>query len=735
MHFFVGIFLLAFEVLALQVALGRLLSVTSWYHLAFFAIAIAMLGMTAGTTRVYFNPLRFSDAKNEENLAWACLQQAWSVPLSLVVLCLTPIIFEPNVMVLLSVLMVASAAFLPFFYGGIATTLVLTKSALPVGKLYAWDLVGASMGCPMVLVGMNVLDAPSLILLCGALGGLAGLAFSWRLPKERLRLANAFTFFLLAALAVVNSTSPRLIRPLVVKGRIVPATDFLLERWNSFSRVTVDHPVNGEPQYWQPAWNAPRDKNLAYGMAIDGQAGTIVRRFQRTSDIEHLRYDLTNVAYHLRPHGGACIIGVGGGRDLQSAILFGHERVTGVDINPIFIDLLKNQFRDFAGLANRPEVTLVADDARSYLSRSQEKFSLIRMSLIDTWASTGAGAYSLTENSLYTVEAWQAFIRRLADDGIFTVSRWYIPENLGETGRLISLAAASAKAGLEPSKHIALITHGRLATLLLSKQPLTSQDLDRLRQVTQEYRFEAAILPGTPIHDPVLRQLIGARSISELERMADAHPLRIGPTTDESPYFFNILKLSRLDQWNTASVARGNIVATMSLLALIATLLLITAVTVVIPFCVQRWDGIERHGLPQWSGALYFSLIGCCFMLVEIGTIQRLSVLLSHPSYALGVLLFSLILSTGVGNMLSEKLPLARRPYVYLYPLACAATILLANGLLNVLVDKLIYASIAARITASVLVIFPLGISLGVSFNRNALVRPARQNIPRGTGP
>jgi spermidine synthase len=563
---------------------------------------------------------------------------------------------------------------------------------------------------------MNLLDAPSVILACGAIGGLAGLAFGWRLPVAT-RAAHGCTALLLLVLALGNSSSSRLIRPMIVKGRVSPATNFLFDRWNALSRVTVEHPTDGPPQYWAPARNAPRAAVVSYGMTIDGEAGTVVRRFRDRADIEHLRYDLPNMAYHIRPRGGACIIGIGGGRDLQSALLFGHEHVTGVDINPTFVSLLQHEFREFAGLAGNPAVTLVADDARSYLSRSEDKFAVIQMSLIDTWAATGAGAYSLTENSLYTLQAWQAFLQRLTDDGLFTVSRWYDPKNLGETGRLISLAVSSVLSlGLEPSEHIALITSDNLATLVLSKRPLEPKERDRLEQVAQQYGFETPILPGRPIPDAIMRELVSARSRDDLQRTAAAYPLQIGPTTDESPYFFNILKLDHLDFWKAAGVVRGNLVATVALVSLVATLLIITAATVVVPLWLKRLGNTESRQPPQWSAALYFALIGCCFMLVEIGAIQRLSVLLSHPSYALGVLLFSLILSSGVGSMLSEHLPLTRRPWVGIYPLVCVATILLVNAILNLMLSRMLYASLGARVVASVLVIFPLGICLGMFF-------------------
>ena len=177
------------------------------------------------------------------------------------------------------------------------------------------------------------------------------------------------------------------------------------------------------------------EPSTQYYMNIDGAAGTSLRRFNQREDIEHLFYDVTSIAYYLRPTGKACIIGVGGGRDIQCALLFGHDQVVGIELNPIFIDLLKTRFRDFAGI-NRPGVRLVVDEARSYLSRSTESFDLLQMSLTDTWAATGTGAYSLSENTVYTVEAWKVFLSRLSESGIFTVSRWHSEKELGETGRV-----------------------------------------------------------------------------------------------------------------------------------------------------------------------------------------------------------------------------------------------------------------------------------------------------------
>src|SRR3989304_187166 len=180
MRVYLGTFLIAFTSLALEVTLTRLLSASTWYHLAFFAISTAMLGLAAGSTLVHLRPYWFTPAQLHENLAKTCLGYAVSVPISLVVLCIVPLYMVRSVMSLVALVLVTTACAVPFVFSGMVLSVVLTQYPLPIGRLYFSDLLGASLGCLLVLGGLEVLDAPSLILLCGALGILAELSFGWR---------------------------------------------------------------------------------------------------------------------------------------------------------------------------------------------------------------------------------------------------------------------------------------------------------------------------------------------------------------------------------------------------------------------------------------------------------------------------------------------------------------------------------------------------------------------------
>jgi hypothetical protein len=365
-------------------------------------------------------------------------------------------------------------------------------------------------------------------------------------------------------------------------------------------------------------------------------------------------------------------------------------------------------------------VTLVVDEARSFLSRTKESYAVIQMTLIDTWAATGAGAFSLSENALHTVEAWQIFLDRLADDGIFTISRWHSRTNLGETGRTVSLAVASLlEAGVtDPSQHIAMVTTDRISTLLLSKQPFSERDIAELRRVSSDLQYSLDILPGEPPSHEVLRSIVAADSLPALSLAIADQPLNYEPPTDENPYFFNMLRLNHLSPIFDADpgVVYGNLRATLNLVGLIVCLLLSALVTIVLPLSAKTRSAQSAPTTVLWSGAIYFSLIGAGFMFVEIALIQRLSVFLSHPVYALGVLLFTIIASTGVGSFLSERLPLTRFPWVFVYPALTSLAIVAIRFVLPLLLSNMITSAMLNKVIASILVIFPLGVLMGFFF-------------------
>lgn len=714
-------FILALCSLAIEVLYSRILSVTTWYHLSFFAVSTAMLGMSAGASAVFVRSNKIFPLK-ENYLPLNILYFSFSIIISLLILCFVPVNVTGNFWGYLFLIFVTAGCALPFYFFGILITIILTKLPLPVGKLYSSDLLGGAFGAVLVLILLEYVDAPSIIVFISALSLLT--IFLLSNIKKILYFAG-ISFAVIFIFFIINSQGTNhILKPYVVKGKYdTQANNYLDDRWNSISRVVVYPLSSSYPSLWGPSPKLPRQNILQYFMNIDGDAGTVIRKYANRSDIEHLKYDVTNLGFYLRPEGKSCIIGVGGGKDIHSAFLFNYSHITGIDVNSIFIDYLKNKFRDFAHIADKENVTLVNAEARSYINSSPEKYSIIQMSLIDTWASTGAGAFSLSENSLYTVEAWKVFLNKLEDNGILSVSRWYNKNDLGETGRVISLAVAALfKSGIEsPANNILVAGCGNISTILVSKSPFSPEDIEKFNNINSELSFQSIIVPNQTSSSNIVNEILQAKNITNLDNLKQSKIYNFSPPTDENPYFFNMLKLAYIfdPQTNKTNfsdgIIAGNLIATRTLVSLIICLIFFTLITILLPLFFKKTT--TRFSKKIFlNGLIYFSLIGIGFMTFEISLIQRLTLFLGHPLYALGILLSVLIASSGVGSYFSERFSFDKGKKFFLLSLIVFILILLMRFLLPVIISVLITKPIFYKILISIILIAFVGFPLGFFF-------------------
>jgi hypothetical protein len=327
----------------------------------------------------------------------------------------------------------------------------------------------------------------------------------------------------------------------------------------------------------------------------------------------------------------------------------------------------------------------------------------------------------LSENGLYTLEAWSLFLSRLNPGGVFTVSRWYAPGEVNETGRMISLAVASLlqQGKHDPSRHIYVASADRVATLVLSLDPFTPGELSLLDQTVEKFGFTRLLSPGySP--SPVLAEIAGSRTLLELERSTSSYVLDLTPPTDNRPFFFNMLPLSRLSvstvksilDKNIKTVGRGNLIAIVTLLVIFVVSVVFVICAVVFPLRSAIHDTSQRL---IWSGTLYFFLIGAGFMLTEMGLLQRMSIFLGHPVYSLAVTLFSLILSTGLGSFLTSIVPLNRLARLAVWSALTAAVLLCLPWILPRILTN--YAGgIVFRALSCLVAIVPVGVLLGFGF-------------------
>jgi hypothetical protein len=486
----------------------------------------------------------------------------------------------------------------------------------------------------------------------------------------------------------------------------------LFSKWNSFSRIGVYERAHGD---WSlsPAYKGPLPDTRF--MDIDSAASTPILRIDDDdlSSAQYLRYELTALPYHLKEQGRgksgegfkALVIGPGGGRDLASALVFGAAEVDAVEINPIIAnEVMRGRFRDFSGaIYDHPRVNVVVDDGRSFVRQTADRYDVIQASLVDTWAATAAGAYTLTENTLYTVEAFENYLDRLTEEGVLAITRWVF-----DGLRLVSLAQAACEArGWDAGSRLVIVQHDRVATFLLKRTAFTAKEVATLHDVSEKLGFTVLYSPSATAGDNDYARLITA---TDRQAFHQAYDQDIRPTTDDRPFFFHTTKLEdQLDVAFGRAMLFGNGLS--ALLTLMGISGMLVAAFVVLPLVVARGGRPRRW--PAWL--IYFGSLGAGFMLIEVSLLQRFVLLLGHPVYSLTITLFSLLLGTGIGAALSRRLSGPRLGLATTISLAVIGLTSLGwMALVTALIDWAIPFSREARVGIAIITLVPVGMLLGI---------------------
>lgn len=709
-----ALFLVALATVMFEVLLTRIFSLTLWYHFAFMAISIAMFGLTVGALLVFLRPGWWTQEALPRAMGASALLLAAAM-VGAVFAHITAYIPRPEIVVLPMVLTFIAVT-VPFVFSGIFICLALTRFPERIGRLYATDLGGAAIGCVAVIPALHWLDGVGAVLACAALASAAAI---WLLVGQRKAVAVAATCTLLGTAlwsgVYLNENGVAAFKIQSIKGKEEPEIEY--ERWNSFSRIAVLKPLPDDVLGWNLSTEfRTRPDIVSRYLRIDGHAGTQLIGFNGDlKRVDFLRWDLPNFVQHLRPGGRVAVVGAGGARDVLTAQLFGQKRVVAVEINRNIMRVVNEHYGDFTGHLDRlPGVSFVYDEARSYLAREKERFDIVVVTFVDTFAATAAGAYALTENSLYTVEGWNVFLDRLNDDGLLAVSRAVSPE----LGRLVALGhAALLRAGAKnPEEHMVLVTNPHqtklsvypMGVLLVRKTPFGADELARIHALARRMNFEIEVEPGAA-RTPLLRALATGRDAE----MVAASGLDYEAPTDDKPFFFY---MARPSAW--LRLLGGDASPISSAAVVLATLLAV--VTVLTLICIVLPLALARTRLARSDAALlfYFAAIGTGFMLIEVSMLQRLIIFLGHPIYSLTVLLFVLLLAGGVGSFLSSRVvggdDLQRRGLPLL--VAVPAVLAVAGLVTPHLVASFAAAETPVRIAACAALLGVMGLFVGTLF-------------------
>jgi len=698
--FAAGIFLI-------EVLLTRVFSVTLFHHFAFAAISVGMLGLAAAGVRVALSPERFSPERADEDVAHAGALFAATSLIAVAVLVQFGIYPAFSWDRLLRLAVVYLVCLVPFYFGGLGLSLLFTHHRTRFARLYASDLVAAGvagLAVPPLLRGLGgpgAVAAASLVALAAVL-----VAFPRARPSVRRLGAAVLVIGVLVVAADVRWGLLRLRKP--KEGAI--AGPVVFEGWNALSRVAVyDAPMR--PWSVGNRYRGPMAPGL--WMDIDSAAATPIVSLTAGAANEYLRYELTSLAHLVAPKGPAVVIGSGGGRDVLSALLHGVHRVDAVEINPIIVnDVMRGQFREWSGrLYDDPRVRVHVEDGRSFVRASQERYDLIQLSLVDTWAATAAGALALSENNLYTTEAVREYLEHLGPEGVLTLTRWAG----GETYRLVVLVSAAARSlGIdEPAKHMAVVQQhaggeGTIAVnLLFRRTPFDEVSAAKLRSQVETAGFHWLHDPLQPVPGRV-SEIARARDALQEARLTEDYDL--SPPTDDRPFFFYRPRpfLAGLIEDPRRLFVEGQYL----IAAVFAFSAFLGGATILVPLWGRGRDALRAEPGTALLAAPYFVGIGVGFMLVEMALMQRFVLYLGHPTHALIAVVVGLLLGAGVGSALSGLLgPGAHAPVVAVA--AVIGLLLLSSRAQPALFAATQTLGLAGKIVLTELVILPLGVALG----------------------
>ncbi len=727
--------------LAHEILLTRLFSIVQWHHFAYMMISVALLGYGAAGSfvTVLRRPLdqRFASVFAASAAlfgltAVASFLLAQRVPFNALEFLWDP--RQPWWLALTYLLL-----FVPFFFAALCVCLVFTRFAARAARVYSYDILGAAAGCLGIVLLLYVL-APALALGCiGAAGLLAAALALLAQPPRRRGAALALLAmvpllpWLMSGAAGELRMSPykELSQTLEVMGARV-----LAQRSSPLGLVTVVEspqvPLRHAPGL---SLSAPAGPPGQLALFTDGEGMSAIQRFDGSRDsLAWLDYIDTAAAYHLLWRPRVLVLGAGTGTDVWLARYHGASAITAVELNPDVVRLVQEDFGDFSGRPfTQPGVRLAIGEARGFVASGAGAYDLIQIALIDAFGASSAGLYALSESYLYTVESLQAYLARLAPGGYLSITRWVsLPPR--DTLKLLGMAAlALEQHGVsDPGARIALLRSWRTATLLVKNGEFDAADIARLQQFCRERSFDLDWYPGVRaaqtnrynrleqswFHDGAVA-LLGPGRRDFIER----YKFDIGPATDDRPYFFHFFRWRTLPELLRLQGQGGLPLLEWGYPVLVATLaqaIVASAALILAPLVLLRRRELAPAQRRIWPGtAGYFGAIGLAFMFVEMAFIQKFILFLSHPLYAIAVVLFAFLLSAGLGSRCSERLvvPARARAVPAAWPVPAIAAIALAYAaVLPRLLAELAAWPDAARILIAVALIFPLGFAMGMPF-------------------
>lgn len=721
-----GFALVTASLLLSEIALTRLFSATIGYYFAFMSISVAMLGLGAGSLWV---TLRGSTG--EEAPARAA-RAAWGLGVvgalsTLVYLRFYPAMGAEGTAGQLAYVALFGALFLPFLLGGVLVSVIFEAYHEQFAKLYAVDLLGAAGGCVVAVLLLDHVRAPVALLLISLLGGLGAPLFLQSIGRGRAAALAGGSLLALFALGGAGLRGSDLFAAKMIRNQKLE--HLAADEWNDFSRVIVRR---GDFYTWGLSETYSKKHDKQYDLLIEGVAGTQIQEFPGdVKKMDFFSYDVSSLPHLLKPTGSTLVLGVGAGFDVLMARYFDKNPVVGVEVNPLVGRLVNEDFGQYSGRPyHQPGVTINFENARTFVKRDRQQYDIVTVTWVDSGAATGAGAFALTENYLYTIDAFEDYLARTKDDGVLAFMRArYSPEYDAIKGIGIAVEALRRQGVAEPEKCVLVTSvksphfgHRELTHVMLRRRPFTAAEIATVEQARERLHFGNLYTPGKEGGDPVITRLV---TDHDRKAVYDSFAFDMEPNPDDRPFYFFLRASNGRAAGGDVQVLRQSLV----------TIFVLIGAFLLAPMLVLLRRGLGRSPLGLAAPSAYFALLGLGFMLIEMKLLQQSVLVVGNPTLSLAAVLAAILVSTGAGALMSDRLvALDARGQAGVFG-ALLAVQLLGLVVAEPLANLLTGFPLPVRTAGLVLAIAPLGLLLGCPLPLGmAALRGERRLVAWGWG-
>lgn len=723
-----GMAVLSAATLLLQVALTRMFSVAQFYHFAFLVVSLALLGFGASGSLLVLSP----HLRQEKHRAWYAI--GFSVSVVLAYLFVNHFSFDSYSIAWDSsqlYLLIANllALTVPFVLAGALIGALLIQAAQYAGRTYAANLFGSALGAMLAPLLIGWFGSERVILLCTALGMVAGVL----LVGRNDRFAKLFV-----TTGMVMSLAILIIFPSVFEVQPSPYKSLSQFRLNPDAQITATY-QNAYSQLdivESSTIHSAQGLSLTYfgdlppqvGLLLDGgDLQPVANAAQTESGL--LKSLPVAVAYAVQEEPNTLLLGSGGGMEALAALANGAQQVTVVEPNALVHNALIHDLREWAGLADNPNVKLIHDEIRTYIGRADERYDLVELVLVDNYRPISSGAFTLTENYNLTVQAFEGYLSLLQQNGVLVVNRW-LQTPPSECLRTLGLIIEALQVA-EPLQHIVAFRSFQHVTFIVKPTPFTNEETDKLLAAINDLRYDlvmASKMPEAMINRYArLEKDVYHESFLELIRLPNRatfytnYDFEITPPTDDKPFFFHFFRWEQTPavienlgrRWQPFGGSGYFVLLALLVFALIAALVFVIA-----PIALKRRfrSALVGSGANKAVRALvYFVLIGLAFLLVEVSLIQQYMLLLGQPTLAIAAVIGALLLFSGIGSAVSTRIPW---PYAML---ALVVLLVLYPLIVDVVTPLLLPLNLTIRLLVTALLIAPVGFLMGMPFPRGIM--------------